>query len=339
MAIGSLVIGKMSFQFQNNFVLFLTCIAVGVILSWITGASEYKNELVALENIGGADVSPHQRIRIMCILLTSPKNYESRTIHVKNTWGKRCDKLVFASTKEDRDLGALGLNETEDYNHLWGKVKKSMEYAYDNYYDQFDWFFKGDDDTYAFMDNMRYMLSEYSPDDPIYFGHKFKTHSHRYGYFSGGSGYVMSREALKRFTQQAMKNSSLCKTDNTGAEDWQMGSCMDNVGVLAGDSRDKFNRERFLPFRAYSHLFSHRTNWYWDRKYYDTDEGVDCCSNYVVSFHYTAVRSMYLMDYLVYDAQVYGIKHIFNDTLRVQPFSKVANELNYQAEHIQLQSE
>ena len=43
------------------------------------------------------------------------------------------------------------------------------------------------------------------------------------GYFSGGAGYVLSKEALKRFTQVGLKNSTLCKEDDIGAEDVNMG--------------------------------------------------------------------------------------------------------------------
>ena len=32
-----------------------------------------------------------------------------KAVHVKNTWGSHCDKLIFMSTEEDKELGAVAL--------------------------------------------------------------------------------------------------------------------------------------------------------------------------------------------------------------------------------------
>ena len=55
------------------------------------------------------------------------------------------------------------------------------------------------------VENLRYMLQPYNSSDPLYFGCKFKPYVSQ-GYMSGGAGYVLSKEALKRFVTQGIGN-------------------------------------------------------------------------------------------------------------------------------------
>ena len=66
-----------------------------------------------------------------------------------------------------------------------------------------------DDDTYVIVENLRYFLSGENTSEPIYFGHHFKAIV-KQGFYSGGGGYVLSKEALRRFGEKGMTCVCVC---------------------------------------------------------------------------------------------------------------------------------
>ncbi|GBP98247.1 Glycoprotein-N-acetylgalactosamine 3-beta-galactosyltransferase 1 [Eumeta japonica] len=163
-----------------------------------------------------------KRVRVLCWIMTQPSNHEKKAQHVKATWGKRCNKLIFMSTEEDSSLPTVKLPVHEGRDYLWAKTKEAFRYVYEHHRREADWFLKADDDTYVIVENLRYMLADHDPDSPIYFGCRFKPFTPQ-GYMSGGAGYVLSRRALEMFINQALPQPHLCKASDHGAEDAEMG--------------------------------------------------------------------------------------------------------------------
>lgn len=252
----------------------------------------------------------YKEVRILCWIMTSPENHKQRAIHVKKTWGSRCNKLLFMSTAVDAELHAIKLNASEGRTKLWGKTKEAFQYIYKHHAHDADWFLRADDDTYVILENLRYFLYAYATTNPIYFGFKMKS-AVKQGYLNAGAGYVLSKEALRRFNDRALLNGKGCRThDNGGAEDIEMARCLESVGVLAGDTRDELGRGRFFVNTPEAHLIptdKKTTSWYWNNMWYKSDEGLDCCSDNAISFHNIRANMMYVLDYLIYHLRPYGI--------------------------------
>ncbi|KAL7739171.1 hypothetical protein ACLKA6_010392 [Drosophila palustris] len=249
-----------------------------------------------------------KEVRILCWVMTNPTNHKIKARHVKRTWGKRCNIFLFMSSGEDDELPTVKLDVEEGRPNLWRKVKEAFKYVYKHHYNDADWFYKADDDTYAVIENLRLMLYPYNPETPVHFGFKFKPFV-KQGYMSGGSGYVLSREAVRRFVVEGIPNPKMCLPGTVINEDIEIGKCMENLNVTAGDSRDYNGRGRMFPFVPEHHLIPNKdpNYWYWKYMFYNTDDGLDCCSDNAISFHYVAPGMMYVMDYLIYHLKPYGI--------------------------------
>lgn len=246
-----------------------------------------------------------EKVRILCWVMTSPQNHEKKAIHVKKTWGKRCNKLIFISSQKNDTLPSVALNVSEGREHLTAKTMMAFRFVYENFMEEADWFMKADDDTYVILENLRYFLSSENTNDPVFFGHHFKTIV-KQGYFSGGAGYILSKESLRRFGARA-NNSKICRQDG-GAEDAEFGKCMENLGVKVGNSTDALGRSRFHCFDPETHMSGGYPNWYYSYDAHGGKKGRESISDYPISFHYVGPSKMYYLEYYIYHLRPYGIK-------------------------------
>merc|ERR1719187_843785 len=200
--------------------------------------------------------------RVLCWVNTHPPNHAKKAVHVRATWGKRCDKLLFMSTEADDDLGAVALqNITSGRASLWNKTRAAFTYVWEKHREEADWFIKADDDTYVIMENLKHLLVEYDSDRPMIFGHRFKYFG---GYMAGGSGYVLSKAALDLFVSE-VGNPKKCLDPGFewGGEDVRMGQCMTKLNVTVGDSRDSGGRARFMIWNPREHLIPRKGKKRW----------------------------------------------------------------------------
>jgi hypothetical protein len=66
--------------------------------------------------------TPKNKPKIFCMITTTYANHETKAIHVKNTWAKRCDGLLFLSSENNSTLPAIKICGEDNRDHLWCKV-------------------------------------------------------------------------------------------------------------------------------------------------------------------------------------------------------------------------
>lgn len=71
------------------------------------------------------------------------------------------------------------------------------------------------------MENIRYLLYPLSQAYPIAFG--FKLNYKNITYFTGGSGYVMSKAALVKVVEEQILKEGSCRRGDLGHEDIHVG--------------------------------------------------------------------------------------------------------------------
>ncbi|KAI0236823.1 Glycoprotein-N-acetylgalactosamine 3-beta-galactosyltransferase 1 [Lamellibrachia satsuma] len=260
----------------------------------------------------------HRQVRVLCWIMTSPSRLNERARYVRDTWGTRCNVLLFASDYKNASFPTIDISVPNGREHLAMKTAKTFDYIYKHHRDEADWFLKAsfmkhkahvatcdvltDDDTYVIMENLRHLLEPHNPLEALSFGHHLLG-STKKGFFSGGAGYVISREALNRL---AHRPDGRCRDDGPG-EDVMIGACLDKLGVKLGDSRDYLGRHRFHPFRLSNHLMGTCPLWYYRHSKYEDTGNADSISDYPVSFHYITGNRMVEFDHFIYRVHVYGI--------------------------------
>ncbi|XP_041356203.1 glycoprotein-N-acetylgalactosamine 3-beta-galactosyltransferase 1-like [Gigantopelta aegis] len=245
-----------------------------------------------------------KNIKVACFITTMQNQLDHKLRAVNQTWGRRCDKILYVMTTNMTGADILPVEIEDDRQTLTEKTRFAFTHLYNKYLNQFDFFLKADDDTYIIMENLKYLLSHYNASQPIYMGDLF-IHFAPNGYMSGGASYVLSREALKRLVENGYKVPGRCRLEG-GAEDIETGRCLYKADVLSYSPVDRHGRKAFHAHNAYSYIVGPMPGFLNTYSRIPPKVGDDCCSQLTISFHYTGPKLMYLLDFLLYKISVFG---------------------------------
>lgn len=257
--------------------------------------------------------------RVLCFIPIISTDHNARALDVMQTWGKRCDKLVFASNATDSDIGAVKVDiPTEDWAHLWQKQRETMRHIWQVYGEEYDWFLKADLDTYVIVENLKaYLASEEiqsKKDQPLILGRRvsrreekwyqgfdhnktlvdefLKTSHNKFHYTMGGAGYVMNQKYMEKFYDSMDEHFCLSsEQEMTFPEDVGINFCMGNIGVYPYNTRDELGRERFhlrTPEALFNVDGTDESAWLYKvhRDVGGIKGGADCCSPASITFHH-----------------------------------------------------
>jgi len=201
--------------------------------------------------------------------------YKANRDAVLETWGPRCNKLIFAfgdstfkhnyTDTERIQFWTVNMSDGVDtYKKLWEKVVLSIRHTYDCCLDDFDWVLKADDNTYVEMTNLRLFLSglNEAESDRHYYGSSM---DYIGGYNSGGAGYVLSKNVVKKLVEVGM-NRNICDVtvQNQDSEDTQMGTCLRKLNITMTNTMDSENRLRFSLTNLHEMITMKVQSWFWN---------------------------------------------------------------------------
>ena len=189
---------------------------------------------------------------MVCWINTCNANLETKAKAIKETWGKRCDVLLFVADQTNNSFPTIGFNTTEGKLRMVPRIFKAFDYVYRHHLDDGDWFLRSDDDAYVIMENLRYMLTSYNAAEKWYLGEAYDF-GPKQGFNSGGASFVLSKAALSALYMRAAGE---CTNEykTVGRDDIELGRCLYHLGVNISDTRDILNGSRFHPYRPVQHL-------------------------------------------------------------------------------------
>ena len=187
--------------------------------------------------------------RILCMVFTMPRTWNTKTKAVYNTWGKRCYKTHYFYSKGKAIPANLPTNSSVALNTPEGrggrltlKIHRAIKWSVDRYRDKVDWYLKADDDAYFIIENLQSYLRRFSLDKPYLIGKNNLVHETQKGWVSGGAGYLLNTMAVDLLLNGSRAHPKECNPHRI--DDVDISDCMRAYKIYITDPRDENRRQR-----------------------------------------------------------------------------------------------
>lgn len=172
-------------------------------------------------------------------VMTAQKYMETRAAAVYQTWGKEVPgKIAFfssATSTHPVNCPELPLVRLKGVDDSYPPQKKSfvmLQYMWENYGNDYEWFLRADDDVYIRPDKLEKFLRSVNSSRPHFIGQAGRGNQEEFGLLSleydenfcmGGPGIIFSRETLKKVAPRV----KYCLQNlYTTHEDVELGRCV-----------------------------------------------------------------------------------------------------------------
>jgi hypothetical protein len=180
--------------------------------------------------------------KVLCAIYTHAPLMRDLARAAAITWGSQCDGFLAFSNQTVELLGMVDLlhKGPEAYQNMWQKTRSIWKYIHQHYLEDYDYFHLGGDDLFMLVPNLRHFVATLPKNAPVFAGQW--TRQKNRPYLSGGPGYTLNREALRRYIENVWED---CYPNAmVSYEDRLISKCMEQANVELTDTRDVAKAEQ-----------------------------------------------------------------------------------------------
>ncbi|TGZ72866.1 hypothetical protein CRM22_001838 [Opisthorchis felineus] len=238
-----------------------------------------------------------RRARVLCYV---DAKSNLTTIHIRNTWGRRCERVWFENVRKRSKLSVVRANAS------WSKLTSVIRHLYTDV-EFYDFYLHAESQTYVLMENLQLQMQSHLPEEPHIIGHKFQGPPMR-PYYNSAS-YVLSRAAVRKIVEDALEQHPECPAPKETKAERLLIACGDVVGMIQYEASDDNGIYLFYPI-GLKELYSKMLKF----KYLRSRNQLRSrwrnirLSHRQIALHSVSPMMMYVMEFILYHLHPIGLE-------------------------------